>query len=75
MGPLPFGPPTKHVLASRGPDYNKTQFYVTEYSLNHGKEAFLPRLGKHTGTGYKSNYRPGVYYSRKIDELDNPAVG
>ena len=70
-----YGPVTKHVQASTGADCGVEKFYVTEYSSNHGKEGHVPRLGKHTGTGYKSNFRPGVYYSRRLDEIDNPPVG
>ena len=75
MGPLPYGPVTKHIQVSNGADCNQTKFYVTEYSYRHGKEDFLPRVGKHYGTGYKSNFRPGLYYSRKLDEIDNPVFG
>ena len=75
MGPLPYGPITKHVRSSRGSDCNKAQFYITEYSSNHGKEGYNPGPGKHVGTGYKSNFRSGLYYSRKLDEIDNPTVG
>ena len=75
MGPLPYGPVTAHIKASHGPDTITNKFYITEYSNKHGHEGFIPRTGKHKGTGYQSNFRPGVYYSRKIDELDNPNMG
>ena len=29
----------------------------------------------HRGTGYESNFRPGVYYSSKLDQVDNPVMG
>ena len=29
----------------------------------------------HRGTGYGSNFRPGVYYSSKLDQVDNPVMG
>jgi len=75
MGPLPYGPVTRHVNASNGPHAERFQFYVTEYSLSHGKPGFNTRKGKHTGTGYESNFRPGLFYSRRLDELDNPILG
>jgi len=75
MGPFPNGPATGHILASKGADTDTTKFYITEYSSNHGQENFSPRNGKHVGAGYKSNIRPGAFYSRKLDELNNPTMG
>ena len=75
MGRLPYGPGNTHILQSKGPDTGVMKFYCTEYSTNYGKEGFIPRTGHHSGTGYQSNFRPGVYYSRRLDELDNPAMG
>jgi len=75
MGRLSNGPVTKHIQASNGADCNSKYFYATQYSTSHGRESFLPRVGKHTGTGYKSNFRPGLYYSRRLDEVDNPVLG
>ena len=75
MGPLPHGPVTAHIQSSKGPDTNVMKFYTTEHSAKYGHEGFQPRVGQHSGTGYQSNFRPGVYYSRKLDELDNPVMG
>ncbi|XP_031556028.1 protein phosphatase 1 regulatory subunit 32-like [Actinia tenebrosa] len=75
MGRLPYGPGNPHILQSKGADKGVMKFYCTEYSTHYGQEGFNPRTGKHVGTGYQSNFRPGVYYSRKLDELDNPAMG
>ncbi|XP_071941327.1 stabilizer of axonemal microtubules 4-like [Antedon mediterranea] len=75
MGRLPIGPKTYHISASHGPDTDMMKFYSTNYSTKYGKDGFEPRLGKHVGTGYKSNFRPGVYYSARLDEKDNPAMG
>ena len=74
---LPYGPGNVHLLQSKGPDHHITKFYITEYSTNykHGSDRFVPREGKHVGTGYKSNFRAGVYYNRRIDEVDNPNMG
>lgn len=70
-----FGPPTKHVLQSHGADCDLHKFYITEYSTNYALEDYVPSCGKHYGTGYKSNFRPGAYYNRCLDELDNPTIG
>ena len=77
MGKLPYGSPTKHVLKSNGADTDIMKFYTTQNASTYGKKfsKFQPRPGKHTGTGYLSNFRPGVYYSARLDELDNPTMG
>lgn len=40
-----------------------------------GQEDFKPRVGSHTGTGYKSNFRPVVSCQASLEALDNPARG
>ncbi len=75
MGRLPQGQKTSHVNSSNGADTDIMKFYSTSYSSSFGKEQFTPRTGRHIGTGYQSNFRPGVYYSERLDELDNPAMG
>ncbi|ESO89754.1 hypothetical protein LOTGIDRAFT_204303 [Lottia gigantea] len=77
MGSLPQGSRNAHINQSYGPDTNVMKFYVTENSTKYGKqwENFKPRTTRHTGTGYLSNFRPGVYYSQRLDEVDNPAMG
>lgn len=40
-----------------------------------GREDFKPRVGSHTGTGYKSNFRPVVSCQASLEALDNPARG
>ncbi|XP_071481212.1 stabilizer of axonemal microtubules 4-like [Diadema antillarum] len=77
MGRLPVGQPTSHMSTSQGPDADIMKFYSTTYATTYGgeHEPFVPRTGKHIGTGYQSNFRPGVYYSQRLDELDNPAMG
>ena len=62
-------------FTEQGADVGVMKFYCTEYSTGYGQEGFNPRIGRHSGTGYQSNFRPGVYYSRRLDELDNPALG
>ncbi|XP_074662941.1 stabilizer of axonemal microtubules 4-like [Tubulanus polymorphus] len=77
MGRLPYGTRNAHVNASYGADSNIMKFYCTQNGTTYGRswQKFQPRKGKHTGTGYLSNFRPGVYYSQRLDELDNPAMG
>ncbi|XP_002740326.1 stabilizer of axonemal microtubules 4-like [Saccoglossus kowalevskii] len=75
MGRLPWGRKNPHVCASYGPDTDLMKFYSTIYSTKYGKDPFTPRYGKHVGTGYQSNFRPGVYYTKRLDDLDNPAMG
>ena len=38
------------------------------YKLQHGAEK------RNRATGYKSNFRPGVYYSTKLDRIDNDSM-
>ena len=77
MGKLPYGVPSRHVNQSNGADTNLMKFYSTTNSTTYGRKfsTFEPRQGRHTGTGYLSNFRPGVYYSGRLDELDNPTMG
>eukprot|EP00105_Crassostrea_gigas_P022711 XP_011442325.1 PREDICTED: protein phosphatase 1 regulatory subunit 32 isoform X1 [Crassostrea gigas] len=76
MGPLPQGSRNVHIMASQGPDINMMKFYNTTNSTTYGRyyDKFKPRPGRHTGTGYLSNFRPAVYYSQRLDEVDNPVL-
>ncbi|XP_052807278.1 protein phosphatase 1 regulatory subunit 32-like isoform X2 [Mya arenaria] len=76
MGPLPTGTRTAHIQSSHGPDTNMMKFYVTQNSTTYGKhyENFKPRPGRHSGTGYLANFRPGVYYNSRLDHQDNPTL-
>lgn len=76
MGPLPKGTRTAHIQASHGADTNMMKFYVTQNSTTYGKhyENFKPRPGRHSGTGYLANFRPGVYYNNRLDQQDNPTL-
>ena len=69
-----FGLASRHVLVSTGADTDPLKFYCTEAATSYGRRfsKFEPRSGRHVGTGYQSNFRPGVYYTPKIDILDNP---
>lgn len=77
MGKLPYGVPDKHILASQGGDSDLMKFYCTTNNTTYGRKwtSFEPRKGKHTGTGYSSNFRPVLSYKPRLDEIDNPAVG
>ncbi|KAJ8314512.1 hypothetical protein KUTeg_006662 [Tegillarca granosa] len=76
MGRLPQGTRNAHIKASNGPDINMMKFYTTTNSTTYGRyyENFKPRTGRHTGTGYLSNFRPAVYYSKRLDDVDNPVL-
>ncbi|KAK3096952.1 hypothetical protein FSP39_005069 [Pinctada imbricata] len=76
MGPLPQGSRNVHIMASNGPDINMMKFYNTTNSTTYGRyyDKFKPRPGRHTGTGYLSNFRPAVYYSQRLDQVDNPVL-
>ena len=77
MGLLPTGPSSAHILKSHGADININKFYTTQNSTTYGKfwQKFKPRVGHHYGTGYASNFRPQIYYTTKLDEIDNPTLG
>lgn len=70
-----LGPPSRHILKSKGADTNLMNFYVSEYSTNFGDSDFQPREGAHAGAGYTSNRRPMRTYNSGLDELDNPMLG
>ncbi|XP_033909994.2 protein phosphatase 1 regulatory subunit 32 isoform X1 [Acipenser ruthenus] len=72
---IPAGKSAPYVQTSLGADVEPLHFYCTEYSSGFGSTGFKPRSGLHTGTGYKSNFRPALYYRASLDRLDNPALG
>ena len=74
---IPYGVSQKHVKVSNGGDSDLMKFYCTTNKTVYGQkyEKFQPRTTRHTGTGYEANFRPGVYYSARLDQLDNPAMG
>ncbi|KAF6016462.1 PPP1R32 [Bugula neritina] len=76
MVKFPVGRPHPHILQSHGADKNINKFYITENSTHYtrGYEKFQPRPGRHTGTGYASNFRPQIFYTRHLDEIDNPTM-
>jgi len=77
MGKLAYGVSNPHIQQSKGGDSDLMKFYCTTNATTYGRKfsKFQPRPGRHTGTGYQSNFRPGVYYTPQLDELDNPTMG
>ncbi|GFR76486.1 protein phosphatase 1 regulatory subunit 32-like [Elysia marginata] len=76
MSTLPMGPRSLHIQKSQGADTNIMKFYITQNSTTYGArfDKFQPQQGRHRGTGYLSNFRPAVYYNRRLDDVDNPAM-
>lgn len=74
---LDYGIADKHILKSNGGDSDVMKFYCTTANTTYGRKfaKFEPRVGRHTGTGYVSNYRPAIYYNARLDDVDNPAMG
>lgn len=77
MVKLRTGPGVCHMKNSRGAAANTLHFYSSRYSSEYGldPQEFQPRKGRHVGTGYSSNFRPQIYYSRNQDNFDNPVMG
>uniref|UniRef100_A0A8C8VIK9 Protein phosphatase 1 regulatory subunit 32 n=1 Tax=Pelusios castaneus TaxID=367368 RepID=A0A8C8VIK9_9SAUR len=75
MGRLPLGSVSPYVRTSAGGSVDPLKFYATSYGTAYGQERFQPRIGHHSGAGYKSNYRPVISYKASLDQVDNPAVG
>nr|XP_021532498.1 protein phosphatase 1 regulatory subunit 32 isoform X2 [Aotus nancymaae] len=75
MGKLPLGVVSPYVKMSSGGSTDPLKFYATSYCTAYGRQDFKPRVSSHTGTGYKSNFRPVVSCQASLEALDNPAVG
>lgn len=75
MSKFSLGPCSDAVKRSSGAGVYPFNFYSSTYSTGYGREGFTPRSAMHTGTGYKSNFRPTIYYSAKLDDKDNPTLG
>lgn len=69
------GPVSDHIKESQGADANINRFYHSRYESDYGIENYRPRKGRAVGTGYSANFRPGVYYKRSLDQVDNPLMG
>ena len=75
MSKFSLGPCSVAVKRSSGAGVYPFDFYSSTYSTSYGREGFSPGPAMHTGTGYKSNFRPAIYYSAKLDDKDNPSLG
>lgn len=75
MVKLRTGPVSDHMKVSHGGDQNINKFYHTRYGTEFGWQNYKPRTGRAVGTGYASNFRPQIYYTRSLDNLDNPVMG
>ncbi|XP_002129024.3 stabilizer of axonemal microtubules 4 [Ciona intestinalis] len=75
MVKLRTGPVTNHIKVSHGGDTHVNKFYHTRYGTEFGWQNYKPRTGRHVGTGYSSNFRPQIYYTRSLDNFDNPVMG
>jgi protein phosphatase 1 regulatory subunit 32 len=71
---LQLGKASAHVLQSSGADPDIYNFYCTQNSTTYGIKGYVPREGKHVGSGYQSNLRPQYAYNRQLDEFDNPTM-
>ena len=66
---------SKHVLVSDGPPVDPMRAYSSTYSVYFGqRKPTISSTFRHKGTGYQANFRPAVYYNKKIDQLQNPEV-
>lgn len=74
---LPTGSITSHIRETYGGDSNIMKFYCTTNEASFGRhwQPFEPRIGRHSGAGYKANFRPTLSYHARLDEVDNPAMG
>uniref|UniRef100_A0A2K6SCF7 Stabilizer of axonemal microtubules 4 n=1 Tax=Saimiri boliviensis boliviensis TaxID=39432 RepID=A0A2K6SCF7_SAIBB len=75
MGKLPLGVVSPYVKMSSGGSTDPLKFYATSYCTAYGREDFKPRVSSHTGTGYKSNFRPMVSSQASLEALDDPTMG
>ena len=66
---------SKHVLASDGPSIDPVNTYSSTYAVQFGqRKPIISSMFRHKGTGYAANFRPAVYYNKKVDELQNPEL-
>ncbi|XP_043915586.1 protein phosphatase 1 regulatory subunit 32 [Protopterus annectens] len=76
MARIQTGSASPYVKASLGGDANPMKFYATTYTTSYNHEGFKPQQRQLLfSTGYKSNFRPAVYYTNSLDRLDNPVLG
>lgn len=83
MTKLPYGPAHERILASGGPCRdNPLSMYHTSYANSYSEGIPVKREAQSVNkirvikrpTGYKANFRPCVYYTPSMDDVDNPAL-
>jgi len=83
MTKLRYGPASDKIKTSTGPDsLNKTSMYHTSYASCFSKgipEKKKVHSAKKTAvvnrpTGYNANFRPCIYYTPTLDDLDNKSL-
>ena len=83
MTKLRYGPASDKILNSRGPCLdNPVSMYHTSYintfnhSRPHKKSVNNPNKIQviNRPTGYNANFRPCIYYTPNLDDLDNPKM-
>ena len=78
-----YGPSSEQIRNSRGPCLNNPNSkYHTTY-INHFSHSKTPNpviktpnktLQNNRPTGYSANFRPCIYYTPNLDDLDNPRM-
>lgn len=83
MTKLRLGPANERILKSNGPCIdNPNSMYHTSYASSHPSGVLEKRVVHSVNkiqqinrpTGYNANFRPCIYYTPKMDDLDNPSL-
>ena len=66
---------SNNVLVSNGQSIDPIHGYSSTYMVQFGRrQPSISSTFRHKGTGYAANFRPAVYYNKKVDDLQNPQV-
>jgi len=83
MAKLRLGPANERILKSQGPcKDNPTSMYHTSYASSFPSGVLVKRQVHDVNkirvvnrpTGYNANFRPCIYYTPSMDDVDNPAL-
>lgn len=83
MAKLRLGPANERILRSKGPCVeNQFSMYHTSYASSYPAGVLEKRVVKNIKkvqqvnrpTGYNANFRPCIYYTPNMDDLDNPSL-